>query len=261
MIETRTTSCFQIHPFSHSRFDFKLCIGLAPAISNFKFSMKHRHHHIKNKIKHLKPKKNIFKSAAFWIISVLVLVAILVGYLIFFFSAVQVQAILVAGNQVIPGQTIEAAAWQYVNKKILGVGNKNIFTVNIGVLKKELLADFTGVEDIKIQKNYFTSLNLQITERSPSAVFCPGTDNQQCFTIDKNGVIYEALNRMTVDSFIVRQTMDAQGLKLGQQVIDKKMMDGVVKIKENLVNNFKVGVQEAIMVNPLVIKTSEGWGI
>lgn len=237
--------------------------------------MKHRHAHIQHKIKHLKPRKLIIQRPGFWMIILLLLMVSSAVYFLFFFQKFQVTTITVSGNQNVNGNTIETRAWQDIQKKFLGIFTKNIFTINADALKQSLLAAFPEIEDINVQKQWFEGLNLKVTERAPVAIFCPdfiadprspgdrdsneSTDN--CFYIDKNGVIYQKLQIIPSDSVIVRKDINEQELILGKSLVDKNIMDDIIKIKDSLKNNSQVDVGEVLVSNPLVVTTSENWKV
>lgn len=223
--------------------------------------MKHRQTHIKQKIKNFKPERLIIRRPIFWIIIFLLLVVSGFIYFIFFFPKFQIKTVTVSGNEKINSNNIETITWQNIQKKILGISYKTIFMINHNELKKELLAKFPGIEDVKVQNQWPQNLNLKITERLPVAVFCPNQNTKSCFLIDRNGVIYEQIENTANDNFIVRQSINENELMAGKIIVDKKIMDNIVKIKNALNNNFQIDVKETIASNPLVVTTSEHWKI
>ncbi len=215
---------------------------------------KYRRKHLLDKMKGLKPKKSIFKRRLFWIGILLLILLSSVFYLIFLFEGLQIQTIQVSGNEKNKTEDIQSFAWETL-------GFKNIFIVNTDTLKKNLLAGFVGIEDMKIEKELFESLHLQIIERKPVAIFCQDNDNKNCFFIDKNGVIYESTNTTDNYGFIVRP-FDASRIKqIGQIAITKNNMDAMIKIQQNLKDNFQINVRQVFSSNPLVVTTTEGWKI
>lgn len=223
--------------------------------------MKHRHKHIKSKLRNLRPKKWFFKQPMFWICFLMLLLASGAFYLFFFFPKFQVQAIIISGNTNIPTREIEILALKEVDKTFLGVGYKNIFAVDATALKKHILTGFAGIEDVVIKKQWFENILVQIIERKPFAVFCPGKNNEQCFVIDRHGVIYETAQPVAEDSFIVRQYVDETKLTTGQALVDLRHMEAIIKIKDSLEHNFQINVKEVLSSNPLIMTTSEGWQI
>ncbi len=217
----------------------------------------HRHKHIKSKLRYLKPKKSLFDRSVFWLALLFLVVAGGVFYLFFFFPQFQVQAITISGNQNVSSVDIQTAAWQNINKKVLGISSKSIFTVNTTQLKRSLLTGFPDLENVNVQHRWLAGIHLEITERSPVATFCASKSFEQCFLIDKNGVIY-ANGNPTENNLIVRQA-GGQTFITGMPVIDKSSMAVITKVKDDLQNNFQIHVKEALVSNPLIFTTTEGW--
>ena len=182
-------------------------------------------------------------------------------YFYFFFPNFQVQILQISGNQKIQTIQIEDLAWQRIDKKLLGLPYKSIFTINTQTIKKALLTGFPILENVDIQKSYFDKIIIQVTEREPFAVFCPNQAVSDCFTIDKNGVIYENMQNPADGNFILRQNIGQTVLQTGQHLIDKNSMDGIFKIRSNLKNSFQVDLKEALVSNPLIVTTAENWKI
>lgn len=229
--------------------------------------MKHRHKHIKSKLRHLKPKKNLLLTKEFWFS---VLGAVLVGtlvYFVFFFPKFQIQTVGISGNQKVATGDIETIAWNQINKNILGVDFKNMMMVDFSAMKKNLLTGFPVIEEVKITHNWFQNINLEITERKPIAVFCPNKSIQNCFFIDRHGVIFERVDDGAAPlsgvegRLAVRQAFDESKLTTGKSVVDSHIMEAIVKVSDTLENNFQINVREALSSNPLIFTTSEGWQI
>lgn len=191
------------------------------------------------------------KKPVFWIIFLFILLAGSIGYLFLFFPKFQVQAVQVTGNHKIPTEEIRTLAFKDINKNIFGIGYKNIFTVDSALLKKNILASFTGIENIEVTKQWFEGVHLQITERKPVAVFCRKKSNQDCFLIDIHGVAFEPVYSIA-GNLIVRED---------QLAMNENIMQAIIKIRDDLKNNFQVEVHEVLSSNPLVVTTSEAWQI
>lgn len=227
--------------------------------------MNYRHKHIKPKIHQLRRKKRFFKRPIFWIALLAVILAVGLAYFYLFFPKVQVLHVQVSGNQALENKDIEVAAWSAINKKVLGMETASIFSVNKRKLQASVLAAFPSLREVVVQKQFFNGVALKVTERVPIGVFC--RNQQECFFIDREGVIFSAqggsasggdplLSGAPRDVLIL--TGDSQ-VSLGQGAVEKNIVEGILAIEENLRINFQVNVQEAVIANPLIIKTSERW--
>lgn len=232
--------------------------------------MSYRRKHIKNKIHKIKPGKSIFKRPVFWY-AVLFLILVCAGFYFFvFFDKFQVKNIIISGNEKTSSEKIENVVHDSINKKIISFFNWNvlsrsIFWVNKEKLNKEILEQFPIIGKIRIDKNLPHTLILGITERKPIGVFCniDAGEQQQCFLIDVNGIIFEPLAVAPEDFLIVRQISEQSQVLVGEDVIGKNIMDFILRIKKNLKDNFQIDIKEALVTSPLRmdVKTSENWQI
>ena len=222
--------------------------------------MRHHHSHIKNKIRHLRPKRSLFTRPIFWLCILLLILSGGVFYLFFFFPKFQVQEVIVSGNEKTSSQNIEALVWQDINKKALGISHKSIFTVDANKIKKDILVELTGIKEVKVQKQWLQNIKIEVIERSPVAIFCPNNSNQNCFFIDDSGVIYESIDA-DKNQLIVRQVVADADLVAGRVVVDKSILDAIMRVKSDLKNNFQIDIVEVFSSNPLIFTTQEQWEI
>ncbi len=102
--------------------------------------MKNRRHHVKNKVRHLKTKKPIFKKSIFWIVVLSLIIIFLFLYLFIFFSKIQVNSIIVSGNNSVQSKALENIAWNNVNKKIIALGNWNLISKSIFLTEHKIIS-------------------------------------------------------------------------------------------------------------------------
>lgn len=223
--------------------------------------MKHRHHHIKSRLRHLRPKRSIFTLRIFWLAVLLVLLAGGVGYLYFVFPPFQVQTISILGNEKISKEDIENTARKEIKQQLLGLTYANIITMNTGALTQGILNTFAGIEKVVIKKSWLKNVQIEIAERKPVAIFCPDAGLQHCFWIDKTGVAYEPIDYVDKNYFIVRQTSPMTDFVLGQIAVDQPSMNLIIEAQDNLWRNFQIGIREVAVQNPLIITTGEDWKI
>lgn len=153
-----------------------------------------------------------------------------------------------------------------VNTKIIDfwnikINSKSIFLVNPGNLDKKILEEFPAIEDINIRKKLPQTLFLEITERRPAGVFCD--DQNKCFLIDNNGIIYEEVGDIPQDMVVVRQSINGDVLSTGSDAVQKNIINFISKIQKNLKDNFQIDLANALISSPLRldVKTKESWQI
>ncbi len=222
--------------------------------------MTHRHHYQKQKIRSLQKKRKFYQFRLFWIMLLCLVLVATATYLVLFLSSVQISHIEISGNQKVQSQDIEALTQKNINKKILGFSSKSIFLANPSIISESILAEFSSVESAMVQKKYFSGLVIAIKERETFAIFCKiGMD---CFSIDTMGVLFEPINNPSKDRLVLSQSgNDAATPHLGQRAVDKHIMDGIVKIQDNLKQSFNIDIKEVMVSNPLIVTTTENWKI
>lgn len=170
-------------------------------------------------------------------------------YAVFFSQWLKITSITIVGNEKITTENLTDFLSPQINR---------FFLLNKNIVVKIILSQFPRIERASIAKNFPDSVTITITERKSVAVFCDS--NQQCFLIDKTGVIFEPIEKIPENTTVI--TQDVRGNTfLGVTTISQSMMDAVMKIKDNLKNNFNIDTKEVIASNPLIIKTSEQWQI
>lgn len=226
--------------------------------------MNYRHKHIKPKIKKLKKRRKIYQSLLFWLFLLFLIISFAVLYLVLFYPKFQVSKIEIYGNEKIKSPDIENVALPGINRRIFSAGifsisSKSIFIVDVESLIRKILIKFPDIEDIEAQKKLPDNITLKITERKPFAVLCQNTD--ACFFIDKNGIIFEELENIPQNTFIIHQESNDGKIFIGENIIDKKVIDVIYKVQNNLKNNFQIDIKEIFISSLLVFKTSENWQI
>jgi len=238
--------------------------------------MSYRRKHIQPKIKSLRRRKKIIQRPFFWISLFIFTIIVTALYFVLFFPKIQVSYIEVSGNQRIESKEIKDLVLSNLNKKLLSIGFFNISSRSIIItdtkkIIKDILVKFPMVENIDIKKKFPDGVNLTIRERASFAVFCSDSkaienprlqnrdQNEKCFSIDKNGVIFEEIQNTSQDMILSQS--DNKDVFIGESVIDKNIINIVSKVKDNLSNSFQINIKEVFVSNPLVFKTSENWKI
>lgn len=230
--------------------------------------MSYRNRHVKSKIHKIKSKKPFFARPVFWILFLIIIVLVFAVYFVFFCSNLHIKNILISGSGQIEKEKIEPFILSNCKRKIIGYGelelaSKNILLVDLDNIKKEILNRFPQIEKVDIATNFPQTLMVGITKREPSAVFCNslGDSKDNCFFIDDNGIIFQALAQAPNNTLIVRQLIIKNDVFAGENIIDKNVMDAILKIEKNLKDKFKINVKEALVSSPLRldITTDENW--
>lgn len=155
-------------------------------------------------------------------------------------------------------------AWQAVQKNLLPAGlfelqTKSIFLASSQSVHKKIIGVFPEVREVNVQKKLPDRITVTLSEREAVATFCALQNaNEMCALIDREGIIfrptYEAHNGM-----IIRNFADERQMTLGKNVVSGEYINYVLGIRQSLAERFGIQASEALIQNPLVITTSEGW--
>jgi cell division septal protein FtsQ len=236
----------------------------------------YRKKHLKGKISKIKPRKSIFRKIWFWILLISVLFFCSVLYFLVFSEKFQVENIFVFGNEKTESQDLLELVAKNSNIELLNLyfwqlDSKSIFLASSKKINQQVLKDFPKIESAKLKKVFPKTLQLYIIERIPVGIYCENLDdeNQQCFFVDKNGVVFENvyyghnIESENRQMFIVRQDTEKGPVYLGQSTVEQNIILTLLKIDSILSENFQINLKEALITNPLRlnIKTNEGWEI
>lgn len=230
--------------------------------------MSYRKKHLKPKLKKLRLKKIFYKKPLFWVILLLIAICWTV-YFVLFSKTVQITAIEITGNEKVSANDIEdfirdEAERQFFNWGIFHLSSKSIFLADKNQLKESVLRKFPAVQSAEVKKKISSrKISVALKERNFFGVFCQTVSlaSEKCFMLDENGIVFEYLENVGQDLFIVRKVADDDKLFPGNLAVEKSMIDAVSAVKNNLETKFQIGVKEALISDYLVFITSEGWKI
>ena len=229
--------------------------------------MSYRRKLIKSKIDKIKAKKPVFKCAWFWIV-VLCLVFIAVGsYFVLFYPGLQIKSIVISGNSIVKTQDLqkiilEDSSTGLINFWNVKINSRSIFLINADKIKNDILSKFSDIDKLIVNRNFPQTLSFNITERQSLGVFCNSVN--ECFSIDKNGIIFGSKVSSTENTTIIKQSaINNPQVLIGKQAISKTIMDAILNIKNDLKDNFQIDIETALIASAtrLNISTSENWKV
>ena len=206
----------------------------------------------------IKKKKSLFKNRFFWMATLVLIIFGGIFYLVCFFSIFQIKDIKISGNQKIQTQDIENLIKEKINQKLLFFPQKSIFLIKSNEIVESLLEKFLQADSVNLKRRLPASLIVEIQERLPLGVWCEG---ENCFYIDKEGIIFEE-NPPKTEFIIKSEEKRTQGF-LGEKVIEKTLFESIFEIQRKLKESLKINIEEIIILEKEKInaKTSEGWEI
>jgi cell division protein FtsQ len=200
----------------------------------------------------IKKKKPIFKFRLFWLGILIVLGTSLFIYFLFFFPAFQIKNIEIEGTSFVQENNLRELVESFVKRKFLFLESKSILILSKNNLKKLILEKNLEIKDLEIKKKLPDSLIIEVSERVPVANFCWEND---CYFLDEEGIIF----RKSDSKNLVIKT-EKGNLKLGDQVIEKDLLEKVLKIARTLESKFSIKTEEFTVSSlKIEVKTDKNW--
>lgn len=166
------------------------------------------------------------KNKWFWRLVLLLIFAGEVFYVVFFFSYFQIKEIKISGNQ-----KVETGAVTNL------VRARSIFLVNSKKITDDILSSFPQIAEVKIDRKFPDRLNLTMREREAVANFC---DNDRCFLIDKEGIIFESISGGSQLIKILAETGSLQDFNLGENILEENIISLILEIEKKIKENLKI---------------------
>lgn len=178
-------------------------------------------------------------------------VSVLVG-LVFLLRAdfLQVKNFEVVGTETISAETLKNTALSRTSgNKLLFVPKSNLFLLNKNNLADVLLADFTRIEKIEVNKQFFSrQVELKITERKADFLWCSA--QTECFNMTKEGLVFassaEALAKEEAD---IDNKIIFRGILNGNPLMKNFATPAKIQNYLKLVEVFKNGGFEISSIN------------
>ncbi|MCX6760648.1 MAG: FtsQ-type POTRA domain-containing protein [Candidatus Nealsonbacteria bacterium] len=202
-----------------------------------------------------KKKKSIFSSKAFWLVIFSALLVFGIFYLICFSSFVQIKEVKISGNQKISAEAIKEIVKKRSEKNILFFPTQSIFLADLNQMSKDVLEKFLLIGEVKLKRNFFNTLAVDVSERKPVAVLLQG---ENIFNLDEEGIIFEkAFLEDGLTMIIDRQKTN----NLGEKAIDKEKLSQILDINSRLKSDLNISIQwfEIESDDKINLAMSEGW--
>ena len=227
--------------------------------------MSYRKHHVKSKIKKLKPKKSVLKNKWFWLAILVAIIAFIILYILLFSKFLSINNINISGNKDIRSEDILNISNDNINKKLFSLGSwqiisRSIFLTNSSYIQQQVLNKFPKIDEILVNKKMFQTLEVKVKEREAVAVFCSNQANKDCYFVDRKGVAFDFLETMPTGFFVIEDTKEAVA---GMEIVSQNIVENILKIKEMLKNSYDIDVIDALITTPLRlnVRTSENWQV
>lgn len=200
------------------------------------------------KYRYSKKRVSILKRRWFWYTILIIIFIGGISYFLFKTPYFEIKNVEITGEE---EKIVEEA------KKI--IENKNFFLLSANKVSTKISESFPQVKEIIIKKHFPDAVSAQIVERQTFAIFCPQRDNESCFLISKDGIIFNPSERK--NDLILIFSSGADEIKLGKQVIEEALMEDINLILQDL-NNSQIVIKEIeILSLEIRVKTEQGFFI
>ena len=240
----------------------------------------------------LKKKKSPFRNRFFWFAILVLIIFGGIFYLICFSSIFQIKDIKISGNQKIQTQDIENLIKEKISKKLLFFPQKSIFLIKPNEILSSISEKFLQADSINLKRKLPSTLIVEVKEREPIGIWCQVEEDkssssptesrlrdeggkerealfdfaatregENCFYIDKEGIIFEE-NALKAE-FVIKSEKRGNQAFLGEKVIEKELLESIFEIQRKLKEVLEIDVEEIIVLEKEKInaKTLEGWDI
>ena len=198
-----------------------------------------------------KKKKSIFKSRIFWIA---VLVFLLISGLFYFFilsPVFQIKEIRVSGSYKSSSEEIRKIVEENIETKLLFLSTKTIFFDGFSKPREEIMESFPVVYQVKIKRDFPSSLEVLVEERIAAATWRFEENN---FLLDSKGVVFEK-NQSVKEPVI----SGGRKVSLGESVIEESLVRSILEVNSKLEGE-GIEVKEFLISFPkLTLRTEAGW--
>jgi len=130
---------------------------------------------------------------------------------------------------------------------------------NLDQAKKEILAKYPQIQDVKIERKFPSKIYALIEERQGVAVYVDAKGSK--FSVDTEGYAFDPAD--STESVIEILDPGTTEAKIGSPVILKDTLAAILKMKGEIDSMGKISVVQARLATPerINLLTSEGWYI
>jgi len=166
----------------------------------------------------------------------------------------KIKAVEISGNKEIESNKIKSV-----------LNYRNIFSATKNKIKNDLLKKFPQILELEVKRNLIKrEIKIIIKEREEFGIVCQ-ENTQNCFYIDKKGVILKEAPQTSGSLVILIKDYSNRDYKIGEKIFEEKIMNFIGETKEFLFSevNLKVLDFDILSFPPddLKIITNEGWYI
>ncbi|MFA6160049.1 MAG: FtsQ-type POTRA domain-containing protein [Parcubacteria group bacterium] len=207
-------------------------------------------------------RKFSFLRSLFFLVTVSFAVVLI--YVLFFSSFLEITSIEVNGNEYVTNNLILDKINPEISGKYFDIIKKNnLILIKVGKIKKDIKNEFKIIREIEIKREFPEKLIVSIIERKPQMVFCSA---DSCFILDENGEAYDKYSsneENDKNNFITLREENSKEIRLGEIILEKKYMNYALEIRQTLLERLEIGIDNNFRITSLIsgdirVKTKDG---
>ncbi len=197
--------------------------------------------------------ENNFLSALFFI----VLFSVGGLYLFVFHSFFQVDALCGSSKEEVVDQETIKAAGEHLEGEFLFFNTRSIFLVSSKEIEKEILQRSPSLKEVQVKRVFPSDIEIAVKERSPVAVWCKRMNEEGCFLLDKEGVVFQEAE--TINNDLLRVIKEKDYSK-GDRIVQERVLSNFFLIDESF-KEMGIGIVGFYITSGSSIEllTKEGW--
>lgn len=201
----------------------------------------------------LKQKKKKIKKIKLYLLFFLIL--LLIAGLVYLLQIPQIQITKtnITGNSFVTTQEIQNKTDEILNSKILWlIPKRNIFLFPSSVLASKIKQN-PAVIDVEIDKDFFDTLNITVTEQEKEAIYCTSFERNECYYINGEGFIYSQIREYIVPEQEIIIYREGDQRKITENILQKELYQNVLGFIKSSAR-YGVSIRHAILKTDAVLE-------
>ncbi len=157
-------------------------------------------------------------------------------FLFFYFfqrqDFVQVQEVVVSAEKkvILSEEEVIKKIKEATSSNFLFFSTSSIFLIKKDKIINKIKEEEPTAKDIFIEKIFPSKLKVEIVSREPKIIFCKEKELENCFYVDKEGVVFKKAEERDNFLFFIKDS----NFNLGDQVIKEEFIESLFYLKEEV---------------------------
>ncbi len=180
-------------------------------------------------------------------------------YFFIFYPLFQIDSVLIKNAKNLNEEAVFSFVDQEMYTKLPLVQSKSIFLVSSDRTRREILRKTSVIEDVTIKKIFPATVEVEIRERKPFAVWCRSANEKSCYYLNEEGIVFQRIETIPrkLPLFIKEEKP-----VLGKRVVDYSFLQALSLAERELL---RLGITATYSQAPtdetIVMFVDEGWKI